>query len=102
MSKIRTQKDFFPELSKRTGYSQKELKKIWKSVVDMTMESINNEDTTDTVLPWIGRIRARIIVGYTGRNPRTGEKIDVPVSRRLHFKFYTSFKNMIEKDFTKK
>jgi DNA-binding protein HU-beta len=29
---------------------------------------------------------------YTGRNPRTGEPIDVPAKKRIKFQAYTEFK----------
>ncbi|AEN99750.1 HU family DNA-binding protein [Lactobacillus sanfranciscensis] len=62
---------------------------IRSSVKSNGKASINN----------LGTFRVRKHHAYIGRNPRTGEKVNVPAKMRIHFTASTIFKAEVNEEF---
>ena len=102
MATINTQKDFYRLLSERTGQTQKELKFIWESAIDMIEESARFKDETSVLLPRVGRLNTKVYKSYIGRNPRTGENFNIPVTKRASISLFPALRDSICKDSKKK
>lgn len=98
MATINTQKDFYRLLSEKTGQTQKELKFIWESAVEMIEDSAKFSDETSVLLPRIGRLNTKVYKSYIGRNPRNDEKIVIPVTKRASISLFPVFRNSICKN----
>lgn len=46
-------------------------------------------------LPGIGKLRTREVRARTGRNPKTGEKLDIPASKKVAFIHSSELKNAL-------
>lgn len=52
-------------------------------------------DADEIVLPGIGKLKAHVRAGRTGRNPRTGEPVEIPPSTTVKFSAAKALKDAI-------
>ena len=95
MATINTQKDFYRLLSVKTGKTQKELKFIWESAIEIIEEAGKFKDETSVLLPRIGRLNTKVYRPYVGVDPRNGAKRNVPANKRASISLFPSFKDSI-------
>jgi len=88
---ITTQKDFFTEVAKRANVTKKSVKDIYDAMIEVIVESANSADETRTIIPEIGNLVINTRDAYTGKNPKTGEAIEVPASRRARIRINPKF-----------
>lgn len=83
MDKI-TQAELITEISKQTNYP----KRLVKGVLDSTTEAIKGyaKNGQAVAVPGLGVFKPVDRAAKTGRNPKTGEAIQIPAKRVLTFK----------------
>ncbi|HEX16555.1 MAG: integration host factor subunit beta [Deltaproteobacteria bacterium] len=79
-----TKRELIQRLAERLGISQKEAKVIVDTVFEELEEALARGERIE--VRGFGSFVVRSHNGYTGRNPRTGEAVEVPPKRLPHFK----------------
>ena len=87
---LQTSKEFYTELSARTGYSQAECKRFWEATLDMVYDNCAKSDESSTLLPKLGKVIAKVYPMAVKRNPATDTKVVVPPTRRIRIKVFDS------------
>lgn len=86
-------KDFIKQVSKATGYSQKNIQEVLDNVESVLIENLKNDEETKilktvSVVPTIKNEKE-------GRNPFTGEKMTIPARRSIKAKFSKTLKEIV-------
>ena len=68
-------------LVEERGYSRREAKAIYKLIFGTIYEQVRLGNPVK--LPRIGRLYRADLEAYTARNPRTGDRVDVPDRYRI-------------------
>lgn len=71
-----TKKNLITNVSKTTGFSKTVVEIMLNAFTTETYQSIKNEGVA--VLPGIGKLKVRTRNARVGRNPRTGESLNIP------------------------
>ena len=80
-------------LAEMTGMSKKEVVEFWEKFTELAYrEAKENEEF---VLPGIGKIVKKDRKARKGRNPMTGEEIDIPAKTVLKFRVAKAAKDNI-------
>lgn len=90
-----TKKQLIQRLAERLDISQKEAKVIVDTVIEEMEEALIRGERIE--LRGFGTFSIRRYEGYKGRNPRTGEVVDVPPKRLPHFKVAKETKDRINR-----
>ena len=78
------------------SFQKKDLNKIFEIFFKEIIESLRKGDSVE--IRSFGRFSIRTYKSRIGRNPKTGEKINVPSKKSIHFKMSKEmFKNLNEK-----
>ena len=77
-----TQKELYVKLSQETGRTQADAKAIIEALGHVATDAFKADKGEKIVLPGIGTIKVSVRAARTGKNPRTGEIIDIPESAR--------------------
>ena len=88
---ITTQKDFFTEVAKKADTTQKAVHEVYDAMIETIVESANSADDTKTIIPEIGFLLVTPKEAYIGKNPKTGEKIQVEATRRTRVRIAPKF-----------
>lgn len=83
--------DFVKKVAAESGFSQDDVNKVLNAVVTVIVPEVRDNGESLT-LPGLGTFKQKITAAHVGRNPITGEKIDVPESRTIAFKAQPSIK----------
>ncbi len=86
-------KDLIKQAAGKAGLSQADTEKALNAILDTVIEAVSADDKV--ILMGFGTFEARQRDARVSRNPRTGEKIDVPASKLPAFKASTSFKKAV-------
>ena len=86
-------KDFIKQVSKATGYSQKNIQEVLDNAESVLIENLKNDEETKilktvSVVPTIKNEKE-------GRNPFTGEKMTIPARRSIKAKFSKTLKEIV-------
>ena len=79
-----TKADLIEEVLRVTELPRKESETIVETIFDSIIQSIQKGEKIE--IRGFGSFRTRQRRGRTGRNPKTGEKVDVPAKRIPFFK----------------
>lgn len=79
-----TKRELIQRLAERLQISQKEARVIVDTVFEELEEALARGERVE--VRGFGSFVVRSHDGYTGRNPRTGETVEVPSKRLPHFK----------------
>ncbi len=84
-----TKQDIISEAMTASGASSQTV----KAVIDSFIDSIKKEvrESGRIRVPGLGTFTVAEHAARTGRNPRTGEKIEIPASRSVRFKAASDF-----------
>lgn len=75
--------DLIAAVSADTGMAKEGIKKILEaSIATLAAKAAAGEDA---VLPGFGQFKVKDVPARQGRNPATGEAIDIPASRKVTF-----------------
>ena len=77
----------------KAGVSQKEAGVVVAAVLDEIKDALKKGDKVQLV--GFGSFEVRAKAARTGKNPRTGETINIPASKAPAFKAGTAFKDYI-------
>jgi len=79
-----TKKDIVMKVSNETNLTQIDVKKIVQKTLDVISESLQRGETVE--LRNFGVFKVKNRRGRLGRNPRTGEEVNVPEKKFVVFK----------------
>ena len=79
-----TKKDIVMKVSNDTNVAQVDVKKVVQKTLDVVVESLERGETVE--LRNFGVFKVKNRRGRTGRNPRTGEEVQVPEKKVVVFK----------------
>lgn len=79
-----TKKDIVTKVSNDTNVAQVDVKKVVQRTLDVVVESLEKGETVE--LRNFGVFKVKNRRGRIGRNPRTGEEVQVPEKKVVVFK----------------
>ena len=79
-----TKKEIVTEISDRTDIKQVDVKKVVQMTLDIITENLKNGETVE--LRNFGIFKTKTRKPRRGRNPKTGESVDIPGKRVVTFK----------------
>ena len=79
-----TKKDIVTKVSNETNLTQIDVKKIVQRTLDAIVESLERAETVE--LRNFGVFKVKTRRGRVGRNPRTGQEVQVPEKKVVVFK----------------
>ena len=88
-----TKADLVDEVSTATELSRKDLEVIVEALFDSVVKALKNSDKLE--VRGFGSFRIRKRKARQGRNPKTGEKVDVPEKKVPYFKPSKELKDLI-------
>jgi integration host factor subunit beta len=88
-----TKADLVEEVSRITEVKRKESEVIVETIFDSIMSALRKKDKVE--IRGFGSFRTRQRRGRTGRNPKTGEKVDVPPKTIPYFKPSKDLKELV-------
>jgi integration host factor subunit beta len=88
-----TKADLIEEVLRITELPRKESETIVETIFDSIIESIQNGDKIE--IRGFGSFRTRQRRGRVGRNPKTGEKVEVPPKKIPFFKPSKELKDFV-------
>ena len=89
-----TKKDIVMKVSNETNLTQVDVKKIVQRTLDAILESLERGETVE--LRNFGVFKVKNRRGRVGRNPRTGQEVQVPEKKVVVFKPGLVLKNQIK------
>ena len=85
--------DLISQVADRTGLSKKQASDAFDATMESIESSIADAKPGDSVrVPGLGTFTVRERAARVGRNPQTGEAINIPASRSVGFKASKSLK----------
>jgi len=91
-----TKADLIEEVLRVTELPRKESESIVETIFDSIIDSLQKGDKIE--IRGFGSFRTRQRRGRTGRNPKTGEKVDVPAKRIPFFKPSKELKDFVNSE----
>jgi len=88
-----TKADLVDEVSRATDLSRKDSEVIVEALFDSVVRALKNSDKLE--VRGFGSFRIRKRKARQGRNPKTGEKVDVPEKKVPYFKPSKELKDLI-------
>ena len=92
-----TQKELYEKISKETGIPQSKAEEVVKAIGYIAADAFKADANDKITLPGIGTIKVKARGGRSGRNPRTGETIEIPAMNKPvldNFKSQELFKSI--------
>lgn len=87
------QAELIKKLSEATGITQTDCKNFTVALADIVMARLNvGEEIT---LPGIGKLKIQNVAARTGRNPSTGEAVEISAKRRIKFSVSKNLKDYV-------
>ena len=80
-------------LADKANVSKSIAEKVLISLASITSDELNSGQ--DIVLPGIGKLSTSERAARTGRNPKTGESLEIPASTTVKFKVATALKEAV-------
>ena len=91
-----TKAELVEEVSEKTGLPKKQAEIVVNTVFESIVETLKTGEKIE--LRGFGSFRLRKREPRKGRNPKTGDKVDVPPKRVPYFKPGKELKDLINKD----
>ena len=90
-----TQSDVFNHFAERTGMKRAQVKQFFEDLASLATSEVNNNG--EFVLPGFGKLVRSERKAREGRNPATGETIQIPAKTTLKFRVGKSMKDSVLK-----
>lgn len=75
--------ELIQKIAENTNASPKEVKEILRGLAEIiTQETVKGGEVP---LPDVGKFKVRRMSARVGRNPKSGETLQIPAKRKLHF-----------------
>ncbi len=84
-------KQLVDDLSEKRNISKKESMEIFDDIISLIKKSLKDNDKFE--IPSFGKFEIRDVEARKGRNPRTGEEIDIPAKKVIKFVVSKSLKD---------
>lgn len=94
MSKPMTKSQIEEELSRQTGVPKKSVKELLAKLSELAYREAKNQFT----IPGMGKLVLVNRPARTGRNPRTGEEIQIPARKAVKFRIAKACKDAVLKE----
>jgi DNA-binding protein HU-beta len=78
------------QIANKTGQKKIDIEQTYDAFLDVVRESLAQGQ--DVRLSGVGTLKVKQVAERTGRNPRTGEALTVPASRRVQISTSTELK----------
>ena len=88
-----TKSDMITNITVQTGIYEKDVEKVIGAFLNTVSKCLVDEGRVQ--LPGFGTLMVRDRSARTGRNPKTGEKIEIPACRTVGFKPAISLREQI-------
>jgi len=88
-----TKNDFVNAVKEKADITKQSAEDISKAVFDVISESVANGEKV--AIPGFGTFEVVERAARKGRNPKTGEEIDIPASKAVKFKVAKAFKETV-------
>lgn len=88
-----TKADLVEEVSRAIAASRKDAEQIVENVFESIVQALRSDDKIE--IRGFGSFRTRRRRGRTGRNPKTGAKVQVPPKRIPYFKPSKELKELV-------
>lgn len=88
-----TKKEFISKTAKIAGFTNANMEVAFDAIIDGIKTALNEGETV--TLNGIGKIGTKESAPRIGRNPITGETINVPKKKKIFFKVSTTLKKEI-------
>jgi len=88
-----TKADLVEEVSRAIAASRKDAEQIVENVFESIVQALRGDDKIE--IRGFGSFRTRRRRGRTGRNPKTGAKVQVPAKRIPYFKPSKELKELV-------
>ncbi len=89
-----TKKNIVMELQEEMGGTKKEAEEYVNKTISIICNSLKDGETVS--LAGLGSFEVKEYAPRKGRNPKTGEKIDIAAQKRVHFKPMPQLKNLVD------
>lgn len=89
-----TKTDIIGVVAENTGTTKVATKAVIDAFIDAVKECVANDDEVNIL--GFGKFYAAERAGRVGRNPQTGEAIDIPASKSPRFKAGKAFKDVVK------
>ena len=86
-------KEYIAELAQQTGYSQEDTQKLVRKAIDAMIAEF--EDGEAVSIPNFGTFEVKERKARIGRNPQTGEPIQIRAGRRVGFRVGKALKESV-------
>lgn len=86
-------KDLVVRISKELGFTQKDVTAVVDTMIATIVDSVSAGETVK--IAGLGKFTVSERSARIGRNPQTGETIDIPASRSPKFKAGKTFKDAV-------
>jgi nucleoid DNA-binding protein len=96
MSDTISAREIIERLVKQSGLKKKQAVEILRAIPEIIEEGLQRDD--EVRVKGLGTFRLKWTRGKVGRNPKTGERIDIPAHNRPVFIPEQSFKDYINRD----
>lgn len=93
MAKAMTKSQIEDNISKKTGVAKKDVKEVLAQLAELAYEEAKNSFT----IPGVGKLVLVNRAARTGRNPQTGETIQIPEKQVLKFRIAKACKDSVLK-----
>lgn len=90
-----TQKEFVAQVAVKTGESQTKVKEILKAASEVIADVVINGNEEVTFMD-LGTFKPKVREARTGRNPRTGEAVEIKEMHSISFKASRGVKSYAE------
>ena len=88
-----TKAQLINKLADGTEIPKKQVEQLVDLIVSTVIESVRNDDPVK--IPGLGVFRMRKMKARTGRNPQTGEPIEIPARTKVGFTVAKTFKEAV-------
>lgn len=95
-------KEMMKTISETTGVSQNDVKEVYEAFIEMVKEELTLENECKVVIPKLGTIKCNVVEAHEGKNPFTGDTIEVPAGRRCRMSLVQSIKDIVKDSFDEK
>jgi nucleoid DNA-binding protein len=86
-----TKAQLVARLAEGTGVTRKQADDVLGSMIDTVVRTVKKGEPVK--IPGLGIFRLRRMKARMGRNPRTGEPIEIPARRKVGFSVARAFKD---------
>jgi len=95
-----TYSDLIQYVSEESGASKSEVLQLTKHLVDVIRFGLDRDGHVS--IPGLGRFTLKWHAARQGRNPQTGESLQIPARQRVHFKPELKLRHFINRKYNKK